>query len=55
MHFDVQGRAFREGKCTKHVSGACTEVTVEAGQCIEWFEHLPSGLRRESRECVLGG
>ena len=55
LDFDVQGRAFLGGVCTKRVFGACTEVTVEAGQCIEWFEHLPSGLRRESRECVPGG
>ncbi len=56
LEFDVQGRAFRGGECTKRTyAGACTAVTVEAGQCIDWFEHLPSGLRRESRVCMPGG
>ena len=55
LQFAGQGRFFRGGKCAKQVGGVCTEVTVKAGQCIEWYEHLPSGLRREWRECAPGG
>ena len=55
FQFDSQSRLFRGGKCAKRVDGLCTEVTIEAGQCIEWIELLPSGLRREWRECAPGG
>ena len=56
FQFDDQGRAFRGGQCAqRRVDGVCTEVTVKAGQCIEWIELLPSSLRREWRECAPGG